>query len=541
MSAPEHVPVVVIGAGPVGVTAANLLGLYGIETLVIERERAIVDYPRAIGIDDETLRTFQSVGLADTLLPGVIQNVPLKFFDAAGHCLADIRPGTRAYGWYRRNIFTQPSAEAVLREGLTRYPHVRLLLGTEVRELKQDAGGVFLAVTDPDGVRRDIRAEYVIAADGGRSLVRKALDIPFDGTTHARKWVVIDCAHDPLDAPYTALHCDPRRPYVSARMPDDHRRWEFMLYPGEDADEMLTPERVRELLRQNVADPDAVPVIRARVYTHHSRIARRFVDGRVALVGDAAHLMPPWAGQGLNTGIRDVANLCWKLAAITRGQAGRSLLDTFDSERRPHVRAMVDLSTTLGRVMAVRHPTAAYVRDVLLRAVSFMPPVKRWVMEMRFKPMPSYAHGFAASDAPGTRKQSAVGRMLPQPVAESGDGACARLDDLLGPWFTVIGFGCDPLARLTAAQREAAGHFAPRVVKVVASRAGERHHKEPGTDPATVVIEDLEGQLRTWFRAAGCDTALVRPDRFVAALTTADAFGPALTRLAGRYTAEDPT
>lgn len=541
MSGPEHVPVVVIGAGPVGVTAANLLGRYGVETLVIERERTVIDYPRAIGIDDEALRTLQAVDLADALLPSVIQNVPLKFFDAAGHCLADIRPGTRAYGWYRRNIFTQPAAEAVLREGLTRYPHVRMLLGAEVRELDQDPDGVTLLVADPDGGHREIRADHVVAADGGRSLVRRSLGIPFDGTTHARKWVVIDCANDPLDAPYTALHCDPRRPYVSARMPDDHRRWEFMLYPGEDADEMLAPERVRGLLRRNVADPDAVRVIRARVYTHHSRIARRFVDGRVALAGDAAHLMPPWAGQGLNTGIRDVANLCWKLAAITRGQAGRSLLDTYDSERRPHVRAMIDLSTTLGRLMAVRNPATAHLRDVLLRAASLVPPVKRWVLEMRFKPMPSYAHGFTAAGQGGAREQPAVGRMMPQPMAESSDGACARLDDLLGPWFTVIGFECDPLAKLTAAQHEAVRRFAPRVVKVVASRAGERHHKEPNTDPATVVVEDLEGRLRTWFRAARCDTALIRPDRFVAALTTADALGSALTRLAGRYTAGDPT
>jgi 3-(3-hydroxy-phenyl)propionate hydroxylase len=531
---------VIIGAGPVGVTAANLLGRYGVETLVLERERAIVDYPRAIGIDDESLRTFQSVGLADALLPSVIQNVPLRFFDAAGHCLADIHPGTRAYGWYRRNIFMQPAAEAVLRTGLTRFPQVRLVLGTEVHELKQDPDGVTVLVAGPDGEHREIRADHVVAADGGRSLVRGLLGIPFDGTTHPRKWVVIDCAHDPLDAPYTALHGDPRRPYVSARMPDDHRRWEFMLYPGEDADEMLAPERVRDLLRPHVPDPEAVRLIRARVYTHHSRIARRFVDGRVALAGDAAHLMPPWAGQGLNTGIRDVANLCWKLAAITRGQAGLSFLDSYDTERRAHVSAMIDLSTTLGRVMTLRHRAAAEVRDRLLRAASTVPSVKRWIWEMRFKPMPSYAHGFAVADGDSERGRPVVGRMLPQPMAETGDGVSARLDDILGPWFAVIGFERDPLGELTEAQLAAVRRFEPRVVKVVASRAGDRHRKTPLTDPATLVVEDVEGQLRTWFRAAGRDTALVRPDRFVAAMTTAETFGSALTRLADRYGTGDP-
>ncbi len=533
MTGTQSVSVAVIGAGPVGATAANLLGTYGIDTLIVERESDVVDYPRAIGIDDESLRTFQTAGLADEVLRSTIQNVPLKFFDASGHCLADIRPTTRDYGWHKRNIFMQPKAEAVLREGLRRFPHVRMELGTRLRELEQDEGGVSLLMTDPFDENHEVRADYVIAADGGRSFVRSRLGIPLEGSTHPHRWVVIDCAKDPFDAPYTALHCDPRRPYVSAHLPDDHRRWEFMLFPGEDADELLAPDRVEDLLRRHSGAGAADDVLRARVYTHHSRIAARFVQGRIALAGDAAHLMPPWAGQGMNTGIRDVANLCWKLAAIVRGQSDESLLATYDEERRPHAKAMIELSTTLGRVLAPKQRSVARVRDLVLRAASLAPAIRAWILEMRFKPLPDYRNGFVALDGDAGGPPG-IGRMLPQPMVETSDGAHVRLDDALGPWFAVLCFGCDPLARLTEAELAAVRRFQPRIVKVLPSRSGARHRSQPCVSDDTVVIEDLDNHLRPWFRAQGHNVAFVRPDRIVAAMTDLDGAGTAIAHLAER-------
>ncbi|MBP2328205.1 3-(3-hydroxy-phenyl)propionate hydroxylase [Kibdelosporangium banguiense] len=531
----DHYSVAIVGAGPVGATAANLLGAYGINTLIVDREPDIVDYPRAAGVDDESLRTFQTAGLVADILRGAIQNVPLKFFDAAGNCLADIRPTTCDYGWYKRNIFMQPIAEAALRRGLKRFSHVRTMLGTEMRHLVQDKDGVTLHLVDEQGKQQEVRADYVIAADGGRSPIRTLLGIPLEGATHSRKWVVIDCANDPLDAPYTALHCDPRRPYVCAHLPDDHRRWEFMLFPGEDAEEMLTPDRVNDLLRHHVRDPSVVNVIRARVYTHHSRIATRFVEGRVALAGDAAHLMPPWAGQGMNTGIRDVTNLCWKLAAIVSGEADPSLLDTYTQERRPHAQAIIDLSTTLGRILSPTRPSVARARDWFLRAASLAPAVKKWTLEMRFKPIPHYRTGFVVPESPGTRVPS-VGRMMTQPMVETSDGIHLKFDDVLGPWFAVIGFECDPLAGLTSTELAAVRRLRPQVIKVVESRAGERHHRQPCAAKETLVVEDVHNELRTWFQARGRNAVLVRPDRYVAAMSTVDDFAPALTRLADRFT-----
>ena len=538
MSGAERVRVAVVGAGPVGVVAANLLGLYGVETMVLDRETEIVPYPRAIGIDDESLRTLQGIGLADEIVRTVIQNVPLKLIDAAGRCLADIRPTVRELGWHRRNIFMQPTAEALLRGGLKRFPHVRAGLGTELLDLVQDDDGVTLLLDGRDG-RREVRADYVIAADGGRSTVRDRLGIRLEGTTHPHRWVVIDCANDPLDAPYTALHCDPRRPYVCARLPDGHRRWEFMLFSGEDGEEMLTRDRGDELLRGHVPDPGSVDVVRSRVYTHHSRVAARFVHGRVALAGDAAHLMPPWAGQGLNTGIRDVTNLCWKLAAMTDGQADPALLANYDRERRPHATAMIGLSDTLGRILGQRRRGVAKARDRLLLAASALPTVRSWVLEMRFKPIPHYRDGFVAADQ-ARDGASGVGRMLPQPMVEDPVGRPVRRDDVLGPWFAIVGFGCDPLGRLTAAEHAAVGRFRARVVKVVESRSAPGRRQVERADGDVVVVEDLDNQLRPWFQDRGVDVVLVRPDRCVAASGTADGIGPLLAGLAERLRAGGP-
>jgi len=528
-------PIVVVGAGPVGVTAANLLGTYGVPTLLVDRETSVVDYPRAIGVDDEALRTFQTFGLADDILGDAIQNVPLKFFDARGRCVADVRPTHQEYGWYRRNVFVQPAAEAVLRSGLKRFPHVELELGTELHDLAQDANGVTLRLRDADGHDRTVQADYVVAADGGRSQIRRRLGIAMEGTTHPHKWVVIDCANDPLDAPYTALHGDARRPYVCAHMPDDYRRWEFLLFPGEDADEMLAPARVRELLRHHVSDPDAVEVVRARVYTHHSRLATQFAAGRVVLVGDAAHLMPPWAGQGLNTGLRDVTNVCWKLAAIVAGRARPALLSTYDSERRPHARAMIDLSTTLGRILSPRRRPTAHARDLLLRTATLAPPIRRWTEQMRFKPMPQYREGFVRPDAPGTGRPCA-GRMLAQPMVESADGAPVRLDDVLGPWFAIVGFECDPLDGLSGEEVDVLDRLPARVVKVIESRAGARHRSEPCRRPDTIVVEDRHNELRPWFAERGVRIVVVRPDRYVAAAGVN--LGADLRRLAAGFLAE---
>lgn len=520
--------VAVVGAGPVGATVANFLGMYGVDTMVIERSPQIIDYPRAVGMDDECLRSLQAIGLADALLKDMIRNVPLRFFDGRGRCAAEIRPATHEYGWSRRNIFLQPVCEQVLRRGLERFPSVRTLLGHDVVRLAQDDGGVRLDVLTPDGERLRVDAEYVVGADGGRSTIRELLGVVLEGDTHPRQWLVVECDNDPLDAPYTGLHCDPARPYVCIRLPHGHRRWEFMLFPGEDDGEMGELDKVRELIGRHVDAPARLNITRARVYTHHSRVARRFTAGRVCLVGDAAHLMPPWAGQGMNTGIRDATNVAWKLAAIVRGRAAPAVLTTYDLERRAHAQAMVDLSTTLGRILSPTDRRIATARDLLFRSIAWAPPVRNWIVQMRFKPMPHYTDGVVVPDGRG--RASAVGRMFIQPLVEDESGRAVRLDEVLGPWFAVVGFGVDPAEHLTDAQRAYLAGLDTTFIKVTDSRIGRA--RGAVARPETRVVEDLEGHLREWFTRNAARVAIIRPDRYVAARTDGLSLGRAVDRLA---------
>lgn len=528
-----EVPVLVVGAGPVGVTLANLLGSYGVETLVLERNQDVLDYPRAVGLDDEAMRTFQSAGLADEMLRDMIQNVPMRMYTRTKRCFAEILPATREFGWYRRNLFSQPLGERTLRAGLRRFPHVTLELGTELLSLTQDERGVTVRVRDAEGAEREIRTQYLLAADGGRSAVReRILQLPFDGNTHPRKWVVIECDQDPLDAPYTALHCEPRRPYVCLRLPYGLRRWEFMLFPGEDGEQMLQPEKVQELLRHHVADPTRLNVIRARVYTHNSRVARSFVSGRVCLAGDAAHLTPPWIGQGLNAGLRDAFNLAWKVAWIVQGRLDPAALQSYHDERHSHARAMISLADMFGAMLSQTNPVLAALRDTFFLSIRNIPKIRDYVLQMKFKPMPRYSRGVVGDSADRTQREC-IGRMFIQPLVEGENGATLRLDEALGAGFALIGWRRDPRAGLPPALRAQLDKLGCRYVAAQRARSGcDPDELQAGALP---VLQDTENALHFWFQRTRADWVLVRPDRYVAALGRREDAADALGRYAARF------
>ena len=510
--------VLVVGAGPVGASIANLLGCYGTPTLIVDRSPHVLDYPRAVGLDDEALRTFQAAGLADDMLRDMIQNVPMRMYTAARQCFAEILPSTREFGWFRRNLFSQPLGEVVLRRGLERFPHVELRLGTELIGLAQDETGVTATLRDAQGAQSQVRARYLVACDGGRSTVREGiLKLPFEGRTHAAKWVVIECDQDPLDAPYTALHCEPARPYVCLRLPYGLRRWEFMLFPGEDAEQMLAPDKVQELLGRHVPQPERLNVIRARVYTHNSRVAGSFVSGRVCLAGDAAHITPPWIGQGLNAGLRDAFNLAWKLAWILQGRLKPELLASYHDERHAHAKAMIDLADLFGSVLSQRNRFVAWMRDRFFLSIKNIPRVRDYVLQMKFKPMPRFTKGVVLNSG-DARRDELVGRMFIQPNVEREAGRTRRLDDVVGARFVLLSWCGDALAGAPAglhAQLERLGCDSYVGVRSRSVRSETCLHVP--VRPSGTVIEDVENTLHFWFQAKGVDWVLIRPDRFIAA------------------------
>ncbi|WP_321941261.1 bifunctional 3-(3-hydroxy-phenyl)propionate/3-hydroxycinnamic acid hydroxylase [Burkholderia cepacia] len=513
---PERTSVAIVGAGPNGVAMANLLGLYGIATVIVEKAADVVEFPRAVGIDDEALRMFQTAGLADELSRDIIQNVPLRMFKANGECFADIRPSIREFGWWRRNIFMQQLAERTLRTGLARYPHVSLRTSEEVVDVEQDDGGVTLQVRRADGRQYALQADYVVAADGGRSPMRELLGVTLAGTTHPIKWVVVDVKNAGLDQPCTALNCDPRRPNVCIYLPFDFRRWEFLVFPHEDEAAIAQPDSIRALIAPYVDDIDRVEIVRARTYTHHSRVAERFVVGRVAFVGDAAHLSPPWIGQGLNAGLRDVGNLAWKLAGIVRGALHPGVISTYESERRDHAKAMIDLADTFGAMLMPTNRLVAFVRDRVLGLVRFAPGLKDYILQMRFKPMPSYTRGIVL---PGG--SDAVGRMIVQPDVETADGVRRKLDDVLGPWFSIVGWQCDPQACLSDDDRAYWMSLGAAFVQVSRSRSGTSRARRVTSVHGSACVEDVDNALAAWFDRHAGPLVVVRPDRYVAAQTDA--------------------
>jgi 3-(3-hydroxy-phenyl)propionate hydroxylase len=518
--------VLVVGAGPCGITMASLLATYGVRAVAIDAQPAIYEYPRAVGIDDESLRTFQAAGIAGRLLEDIVQNTPIRYYTSWGRLMAHVEPSVRPFGWPRRNNFLQPLFEAALRERVTASETVELWLGASLTGYEQDADGVTAVIESSDGEVIRLRAKYLVGTDGGRSAVRKVAGIEMTGATAPMKWLVVDVADDELDAPYSAVYCDPKRPVLMVPLPYGHRRFEFKLLDSDDETSLTDPQRVlAELIAPRYGSTPPPRVLRSSVYLHHSRTAERFRAGRVFLAGDAAHLQPPFFGQGMNSGIRDATNLAWKLALVLAGSAGDGLLDTYDSERREHAATMVNFATRMGQMYSPRNIATEHVRDAAFRGIQKIPGARDYILQMKYKPMPRYARGAVVPYA-GTLPDGPLGRMFIQPAVESPDGTRILLDDALGSSFALLGLHVDPASGLSAQAAQWWRSIGARSVQVLAPRGA------PGPDPGSrrkrpaesgdewsTVVEDVDGAFRDWLLRRPADNVIVlRPDRYVAAL-----------------------
>lgn len=511
--------VVVVGAGPCGATLANLLGVYGVTTVVIDREDGVIDYPRAVAVDDESLRTFQTAGVVSEIVGDLIQNAPIRYHDSHGKVLAHVAPSGQVFGWPRRNLFYQPLMEAALRRGLDRFDHVRLMTAAEVTHLEQDADGVRVAgKAGTDAF--EVRARFAVGADGGRSFVRGAIGLELTGSTAPSKWLVVDVEQDTWDAPYSAVYCDPDRPTMTIPLPYGRRRFEFKLLPDEHEDTIVEDAAVNALIEPYYKGRTPPVISRRRVYWHHSRIASRFSSGRVFLAGDAAHLQPPFFGQGMNSGIRDATNLAWKLATVTRGHGGAVLLETYDAERREHAEKMVSFATRVGAMYQPRNRVTETVRDALFRGAQKVPGGRDYILQMKYKPLPRYTSGVVLP-GPGASNGSPVGRMFAQPMLETPDGARVKLDDAIGSGFAVIAVGADPAARLSPANLAFWRELGATLVRIEPPRTARRAGAPDPADSAdaTVVLHDVLGAFRDLLLGRpGEQVFVLRPDRYVAAV-----------------------
>ncbi|WP_006244944.1 bifunctional 3-(3-hydroxy-phenyl)propionate/3-hydroxycinnamic acid hydroxylase [Mycolicibacterium tusciae] len=505
----EQVDVVIVGAGPSGLTLANILGLQGVQTVIVEERDTLIDYPRGVGLDDEALRTFQSIGLVDRVLPHTVPNQILRFFDAKRRLLAEMAPPDARFGWPKRNGFVQPMVDAELHGGLDRFDHVDVRWGHRMENCVETSDGVTLEFADG---KEPVRARYVVGCDGGRSATRRLMGVSFDGTTSSTRWLVVDVANDPLGHPNSEVGADPKRPYVSISIAHGIRRFEFLIHDHESDELADDPAFVRRMLAQRVPHPDRVDMIRHRVYTHHSRIAGSFRKGRLMLAGDAAHLMPVWQGQGYNSGIRDAANLGWKLAAVVNGQAGDALLDTYDIERRKHARAMIDLSTMVGRVISPTNRRVAALRDRVIHGASLVPTLKLYVLEMRFKPMPRYQQG-AVFHAEHGSESSPTGTLFIQPRVDTRADQNVLLDEVLGTGFAVLCWSNNLRAVLGD---EAFSRWKALGASFIEARPMTQLHWTGHDDADVTVVGDRTGALKSWFDVYTDSVLFVRPDRCIA-------------------------
>lgn len=428
---PEAVAVLVVGAGPTGLMLANILGAAGVETLLVEANPATVGEPRAVSIDDETLRTVQGIGLLTVVGQSIVAGYGSEYRSPSGDVFLRVDPTARPFGHPRRNAFRQPTFERQLRDGLARFATVTAAFETRVVTISASGDGVDVTVQGSDG-ERSVRAGYVVGCDGASSTIRSMLGATLAGDTMDERWLIVDLAESPAATRETIVFCDPARPCIALPGPNSTRRYEFKLLPGERDSDLLEPTVVARLL----GDHDAAPqsrIVRTTVYHFHARIADLWQRGRVVIAGDAAHLSPPFAGQGMNSGIRDAANLGWKLAAVVTGRLGPALLTTYQRERADHVAAMIRLARRMGAIMGPPTKLHGRMTRTLFRALGVWPAARSFFAEMKYKPAPRFADGFVVRSQLG--REPLVGRMLPQPKLPDG----TLLDDRLGPGFVLLG------------------------------------------------------------------------------------------------------
>jgi 3-(3-hydroxy-phenyl)propionate hydroxylase len=504
MSRTDHfdADVAIIGYGPTGLAAALNLGHYGIKTVVFERDGEIYPRARAVTVNDWTMRCFQSLGLDQELARDMDPTAALRWVTYDGQQImrmdfppSRLGPHPTSYAIY------QPAMEQTLRRANERHAqNVDIRYGQEVTGLEQDDLGVTLLARNlATGKATRVRARYVLACDGGGSATRERLGIKLVGETRDTRWLVIDAKVKRWwpERHILTFWSDKKRPVVDIALALGNHRWEVPLDAHETEADFATHEQLWKVLNSLGVTTQDVDIHQHAFYRHHIRHAERWSEGRVFLLGDAGHLMPPWAGAGMQSGIRDAFNITWKLREVLGGRLPASVLGTYEAERAPNVAFFTGVSMQLGRV--IQQQLTAEEQAAMAPKPGEPPPEPPLFWN------PWYEAGwFRGAPTP----DSAVGKMLPQPRVADGRGKLCWLDELLRNDFVLLGDGVDPANVLTAAEKAGWDRLGARYVMVLSP-------EQQGSGGDDIV--DLHGPLLAWMRRYGAKVVAVRPDRFVAA------------------------
>ncbi|MDW5441135.1 bifunctional 3-(3-hydroxy-phenyl)propionate/3-hydroxycinnamic acid hydroxylase [Polaromonas sp. SM01] len=489
--------VAIVGFGPTGAVAAALLGRRGLRTFVCDRQHEVYDKPRAIALDHEIMRVFQELGLADELAAFMEPFTDSLYYGVDGALIKRMSTVAPPYplGYPPSLVFTQPRVEQVLRRHVGTLASVTVALGQTVTGLQQSAEHATLSLRDEQGSASTVQARYVIACDGASSTLRGLAGLELHDLGFDEPWLVVDVLvneHGLAKLPvHSAQYCEPQRPCSYLIGPGKHRRWEISINAGEDPQHLATPEGTWPLLARWITPQDAT-LWRQASYRFHALVAREWRSGRVFLAGDAAHQQPPFLGQGMCQGIRDVANLCWKLDAVLAGKAPDALLDTYSPERKTHVTELTSRIKHIGQLIGERDPAAARERDqaLLAQAGGAVQPTPRQDVQ------PSIAGVQASASCLAGQTHAARGTLFPQPWILRPEGR-ARLDQLAGTgWRLVLAAGASSAVRDSVQQ-----HATTSALTLV--------------DIADKAWLEADGVVANWMARHQCQAALVRPDHYV--------------------------
>jgi 3-(3-hydroxy-phenyl)propionate hydroxylase len=499
------VDVLIVGGGPTGLAAANALGQLGVQVLLVEQDPGVAELPRAVSVDDEAMRFMQRLGLADQMRDVVLPGTGTKYFGRNGQLLVYTQgPARSPNGQPIKNPIDHSEFQSVLLRGLSRFANVETRHETRFTGFEAHPDGV-TATVEAEGREETVTARYLLGADGGRSLVRTLIgEEPMTGSAFEERWLVVDTVHDHHDERYAMHYGDPERPRVVVVGRNGRCRYEFLIHDDEQPTDAELPDFAIPLVStyRTLAVED---VVRSAIYKFYALVADNFSQGRAFILGDAAHMMPPFAGQGLNSGLRDAANLSWKIAAQVQGRAGRELLDSYTLERQPHVKATVALSVRLGAIMMTRSRTKAWARDVLIKTLGRVPASKRVLMKALSRPPSFYPNGFSVD----ARAGSLAGGMLIQAPVIDAAGHVVGLDDVIGPGFSLLAVQADRRCFEGLSAAVWGQLDAKRVHLTLDHRLPVRGTQFDGVADFTGALAEQLGDVRGRL-------VLVRPDRIVA-------------------------